>query len=491
MKISNSDTFAQWKNNLSVAKSMQEAKDSTLGQVKQGENVKPSEIEPGGYTPTNTKIYDVNSFLSQRDYTIDDALDYQFRKYGSISADDIMSGTVDQDIMRETISITETINKGDSLPEEFANKLKEIARENNEYDYGRESFYLSRIDYDGDLDKNVDYLSSGFATMKKRINEHLVGEEKDKLLEQLELNFQKEIEKIADKTSKEMGGFFEENGVVGETEKIYESILKAYEDGVNKYSTFVENNDDYILLSGKENEWLKKDDSYLASELRKIEKDEDNTSNVESDGYYSLEELKQTNIMITEIQKYSLGSKNEREITINSTEEEIGFKFAEIAIKGDLFHKNTNVSESLKEAMNLAIDTFMDNTVEILNEKLEDRRARVAEPEKSPDYNREIIDGIYNKVMGIYRQSDDAAKALSEGGAYAKQQHLNRTKDSILIRDQSSFWKNFNGIKPSESGYANQETEIETSLKSWNDFASTLTDKDELLIKHSSFSVYV
>lgn len=471
MKItSSSNSVQQWFKSLPITKISNQSQEGEV--VKFSENRK---FESYQISPTD--------FLSEREYTVTDAIKNQGAIYASISIEDIINGTVDHEKTREYNKLLSAISEGKPLPETIVNKVKNFAIENKEYNHFQTTAYFNGvntmgINENGDLSQSIDYLATGYAVSKKHIVESFIGDEKQQQLTDLETMFQSEIVKIADKLSKEMGGFFEENGVEGETKKIYKSIMEAYQNEVDRYSKYLEKNHDYAKLNNTENEWLKNDIAYMASELRKVVKSEDvKSAHTENEEYYSIGDLKQTNILINEIKKYDVDSRSDRGLSYSlSTDEEIGFKFAELAIKGKIFRKNTDVADELKNSITNAMDQFMTNALEKLNKK---------------EMNKEIINSTYDHIMSIYEKTGDASRTLKEGSSYAREAHETRTEGGDLYRDAANvFWGNFNQVSSNYNEYF-KESGIEKTINSWNDFVKQLTEDNELSISTTDFSAYV
>ncbi|WP_304508337.1 hypothetical protein [Anaerotignum sp.] len=432
---------------------------------------------------------------SQRDYTIGDALNYQYNKQFSFKLDDLINGTTENFKLRAPDS---------PVPQDFIDNLKQNGILENNYDTSRTTFYLQGLDEDtANLDHSVDYLASGYVVSKQHIEDTFTGEEKQKALNQIETNFNSAIEQIADKTAKELGGFFEENGVNGETEKIKNSIIKAYHDQIDKYSDYIETDKNYANLNGTENEWLKKDDSYMACQLRKAIKTDETSRVKESEtGYYSLNELQKTKDVISEIKTST------NDISCYDDEEKIGYNLAELSLKGEVFSEFSGVSESLKNAVRKSIKHIVNNMTDELNEQLKTERAGVAEPEKLADLNKRDIFSVYNKVMDTYKTTNDMLKALIEGAAFGKNQHMSKTNSqySNLYRygnTGSKYWNNFfqNTLQyktqiislnqsDSNNGYIDKESGIEALSKEWNSFVSKFTDDKSMMLSTNSFSGY-
>lgn len=437
---------------------------------------------------------------SKREYTMEDAIRYQYNKQFTIRLDDLINGKYEN--MKLTMPAA-------SVPQEFIDSLKQNGLKDDEFDSGRIQFYLMGLNCDtSNIQESVDYLASGYSVCADHIRESNLDEEKEQqLLSDLKAKFDSAIESIAKKASEEIGGFFEEGGVTGETQKIYDSVMKAYNDSVNNYSNYIKENKDYANLGGTEDEWLKNDDSYMACQLRRsIQEDTTIESSQNKSEYYSLEELEKTKQMISEVEDYK--NYGAREINYYDSEEEIGFKLAELSLKGEVFQKYSDVSDSLKNAVAKSIQKFVSNTVDRLNKELKEARSEVAEPSRMADIDEREVFSVYKKMMNTYKTTGDMIKALKEGARFAKEQHMNKTKTSRYSslnrygRSGSAFWNNFfqntlkyreDAVIPSLSntnGYIDKESGIETLSKNWNQFISQFTDNDDLRLNISSFLGY-
>lgn len=514
MNISKIDSkYAQWINNLPVAKNYVRQNAGALNHadaasVKTEKGNAPGDVNrilySGEVVKSNMKNYSGTPIAeceivpsSERDYTIEDALNYQYNKQFTIKLDDIINGNTENIKLREPNS---------PVPKEFIDSLKQSGGE-KAYDSTKSEFYIMGLDENASgLEHGVDYLASGYAVSKKHLEATYSGAEKENLLSKLESDFDSAVKIIAEKTAKEVGGFFDGNGVSGETQKIQDSVIKAYGDAVSKYSGYIDKVKDYAKLDGTDNVWLKNDDSYMACQLRKSLK-ADKTSEISVDGgeYYSLEELQKTKDMVSEIKSYN--SNGKREISCYESEEEIGFKMAEIALKGEVFNKYSDVSDNLKKAVSQSIQNFISTLPDRLNKQLKEERKNVAEPGRMADLDKKQISSVYHKVMSIYQTTNDMLTALKEGAAYGKNQHMNRTKDSqysYLNRygnNGSIFWNNFfkntlkyreDAITPdlSNNGYIDKESGIDTLSENWNSFVSKYTDDKNIQLSTSSFLGY-
>ncbi|WP_027400546.1 hypothetical protein [Anaerovorax odorimutans] len=515
MNISNlSNKYLQWIKSMPTAKNYAKQNAGVLNHINSANTISkrssaPVEIDKilysGEVVKSDMKNYTGTPITeceivpsSQREYTIGDALNYQYNKQFTINLEDIMSGNCENIKLRDPNS---------SVPQDFIERLQQQGIQEESYDSSRTEFYIMGLNEDtASIGHSIDYLASGYAVSKKHIEDNYVGEEKDKLLNKLESEYNMSVEIVAEKTAKEIGEFFSENGVSGETQKIHDSIVKAYNESIDKYSEYIKDGKDYANLNGTQNQWLKSDDSYMACQLRKAAKEDEVLKTSENvDKYYSLEEIEKTKAMVSEIGSYD--NNGQRAISCYDSEEEIGFKLAELSLKGEVFNKYSDVSDSLKDAVTKSIQNFVTNITDKLNEELKAERKNVAEPETMADLNKNEIFKVYNKVISTYKTIGDMVKALKEGAVFGKNQHMDKTDNlqySNLNRYGNSgsiFWNNFfqNTLKYSENalvpdfsnnGYIDKESGIETLSKNWNNFVSKFTNDNSVKLNISSFFGY-
>jgi hypothetical protein len=516
MNVTNTSVqLATWMNSLPIAKNY--AGKLTQDLVKTGNTVGENEKKEG--LPANNKMilysgevvdgdleYNDQSILSieivpssKREYTKEDALKYQYLQQFSFNINDVLAGKV------ENIKLPE-LNK--PIPQEFIDEISRNGVTENSYDSSRTGFYLSGLDENNSsFTHSVEYLASGYAVGKQHIEDHYSGEEKAQLLKDLDTQYKTGVEIIARNASKEIGDFFEESGSNGEAKKVYDSVMKAYQDSVDQFSDYIKDNKNYAKLN-QEDQWLRTDDSYMAGQLRKaIENDSTNLKEVNEGEYYSIDELDKAKSMITEIKSYDVITQSERYIGSNSSEEEIGFKLAELSLKGEIFNRFSGVSDSIKKAMTKSIEKFTSTLTDRLNEELKKNREKVAEPGKAADLVSKNVFTVYNRIMDLYKNTGDVTRALKEGAEFAKAQHMKNASDpqySNLWRygkEGSRYWNNFfeNTMKykstnfvimPNENGYMDKESGIDALTKSWNQFADSWTDDSSVKLNEGTFSAY-
>ena len=494
-----SDRYAQWRSSLALAKN---TVGNNTAQILNPANMVNAPVKlkerlySGEIVETSMQGFDPDVMMceavpsSERDYTAADAEEYQYLRQFTIKLDDLIAGNYDA---------VKLPVLGQPVSQEFIDGLRQNGI-SNQYDTARTGFYLMGLSDTAGFSHSVDYLASGYAVMKRHIEGSSSGEQQAELLGQLDAKFNSAVEEVASRAAKDLGGFFEENGVTGETDKIHDSVIKAYQDSVDAYYGYIGQNTNYAKLDGTEDQWLQQDDSYMACQLRKAGKTADAVlSRSGEEEYYSLDDLDKTMVMANEAEKYISGSDANKTVSCWNDEEQVGYKLAEITLEGDVFCQYGGVADGLKTAMSKAIESFVNSAAEKLNKRLEKERTQMAQPSKLADFDQNAIFAVYNKVMNTYKTSKSLVKALTDGAAFAKEQHMSRTRDpkiSNLVRygeTGSNFWNNFfrNTVKyRGTDSYVDRESGIETLAKNWNSFVARFTDDASVLLNLNGPSVY-
>lgn len=361
-----------------------------------------------------------------------------------------------------------------------------------------------------DLTQSIDYIASRYAVMANQINSNCVGEEKNNKLKALNDMVASTKNDIAKKFSDNIGSFFEENGVTGEKEKIYQSVLSAFDNQIADYADFMEKNTDYAHINGTKDQWLKNDSAYMACELRKAKSVDSNISATnKNDSSYTVDELSKMKDLVCEIKSYSpenLSSKNR--VNKWGTEEEIGMQLSQVALKGEVFNKYANVSENVKNIVTKSIGNFIDNAINAVQNNLDTEikikgsniPAEVLNGYGALDKN--AIYGVINKVKSTYESTEDVQEALFSGAKLAHRENTGKIQDSKFTQlyryKHSTYWNNFyessNKIddEPDILGFykPNAEPEINNIINSWNNFVKGFTVDESVQLKFNHYSIY-
>ncbi|MEG1567858.1 MAG: hypothetical protein RR347_09260, partial [Anaerovoracaceae bacterium] len=208
-------------------------------------------------------------------YSAEDAIQNQWNKENAFNIYDAMNG--------------EKVTLGNVKPsDDFIANLEKNGI-GNDIDWFKMGFDFKSLTTD-ELKINVDYMASRYAVIKEHITANFTGEEQLSQLKKLEQSVGTAKETMAREFSNRVGGFLEENGAAGEKEKIYTSIIEEFSNKANGYSDYIKNNADYAGISGTKNEWLSKDDAYMAASLRQAVNGSE-TKGKNTASLYSMEDL--------------------------------------------------------------------------------------------------------------------------------------------------------------------------------------------------------
>lgn len=387
----------------------------------------------------------------------------------------------------------------------------------NEVDFSFANMDLANFGPDS-VGQDVDYIASRYAAMQERINAEFTGEERSANLNKLDEMLNTAKEKLAQSFSDEMAGFFENTGVSGDKDNIYQSVLSAVDQKVAQYTDFIKENKAYAHI-GTGEEWLKKDSAFMASELRKA-MDSSETSPktaIDADGY-TLDEMEKLYTFAKELESYSDYASNPAKaiLTGNHTEEALGMKLAELSLKGMVFNEKADVSDKVKKIVKESIQNFISSTIEAEQAHMDKWSSlQIQATNKSAsqgaysasDLEKEIqkirkahtavdkdaIFAVIDKVTSSYQKSGDAGKALIDGAVFAKDSfsHKAQSKEYNGITrydDGERHWDSFFVKGEQVDGYQRKETGLENMENSWNEFMGKVTDDSSVFFNSSNYS---
>lgn len=349
------------------------------------------------------------------------------------------------------------------------------------------------------LKQSIDFLSSQYAVMKEHINKNFTGEELNNQLDKLNETVTTYKNSIADAFADKVGGFLEENGVVGEKEKIYQSVINEFDTKVKEYDKFIQSNTDYAGINGTKDEWLKNDTNYMASELRKAISSSSYTNTSIKEGY-SLDELQAVGDMVDEIKGYGFGVDN-RSKTVTGSEEEIGLNLAELALKTQVFNKNANVSDSLKDALLKGVNSFINNTIDEIDaeyKRKSDESVISADKKGYATLDKNAINAVIDKVMSSYEMTGNASTAMKDGAVFAVDKFNSKREDGgEIYRYQGNVFKDFYNTSTTSKNtagslnsvtYYQEKSELENLINSFNSFVDKFSFGKGNYINKSEFS---
>ena len=325
----------------------------------------------------------------------------------------------------------------------------------------------------------ADYLASRAVAAESLITRNAVGKEREEQLEKLRGAISDAVEKMAVSYSRTVGGFLEQNRVSGETEKIYDSVIRGIQNMTEAYRAALSDNKRLSALEGTPNGWLLQDDAYVASAIRG---DADVSAYAkESRAAYSMEDLSALGQFVSEL------SSVERSIDLYSVDEErLGLDFAMLSMKTDVLRNSGNVSENMSSTIRKAAEGYMDAFLKRMDERL--TRARGAR-QAAGDFkgfaplDRDAVWSVYVHTMRQYQSGGDALRAFQEGASFARNQREGKaaqTNGVYRYDNSASYWDNFFRKSADRSGaYQTSGVTFHDYAAGWNDFKNSVRSGNE------------
>ena len=292
----------------------------------------------------------------------------------------------------------------------------------------------------------------------------------------------------ADVFAENVGGFLENNGFVGEKEKIYDIIASEYNNKIRQYSEYIKKNSDYAHLKGTEYEWLSNDIAYMAQELRKAC---DTTLNPDTLGErYSLEEISLANRLVQDLSFDGL-------FDSLGNEESFGLDAGMLLLKTQLFAENNMVSKQFADKMTSAVNTRIDDVINKINNRiLRLYDDPYYDKERSPVYDKSEIYDVSRMMLKIYKEKGNYSETILESIKYA----LNRSKskediNGIVDRYKVNYyWKRFyNNSECFRQFYYSEGVDKRTSyqklIDSWNSYAYDVSKLQDCQVAINRVSV--
>ncbi len=407
---------------------------------------------------TEQAVFSGSLVSSDNGYTKHDALLKQWNKAGSFNLYDALNGG--------KVNLQNPNPSADEL-KAFEEKLQKNGI-GKEIDWSDFEFDLKGIGFDvdsptfylkpEDFNKKTDYLASRYAAMKNRIQKNFSGAEVDQQMKQLDALYQSATEELAKSYSEVVGGFLEQNGLVGEKEKIYQSVIDGVNNKAKEYEEYLSSSPDFAKLKGTKDEWLLQDDEYVASLLRG--KDVQTVSHeTTKTNHYTQNDLDILGRYVSELTQWE-------DSALGMDEERIGLDFAMLSMKTEYLRKEHGISSSLDHTLTKMLNGFMEHTLDRLDKKLSDLRDKGAALHDKSGYaalDRKAIWNVYDKTMEHYKASGDMMDAFVHGAKYAAKQSLHKMNDGAYRHmNNALYWtqffhKNQSHSKPYDAGMSTYE----------------------------------
>ena len=421
---------------------------------------------------------------SDNNYTKEDAILKQWNKQGSFNLNDVMNGG--------TVKLIDPNPSAETL-QEFAKQLQTdgIAKE---VDWSGLKFDLRGIGFDADaaaytigaddFSRKVDYLASRYAAVEDKIKNTTASDAQAEQLQKLDEIYQNALSEIADGYSSIISSFLEKNGVSGEKEKIYFSIVSGVETKIEEYRRSLSDNTTLESLKGTADQWLLDDDAYVASVLRESAKGSATVSANNASAPYTLADLDALGQYASEL---SALEKPHNTNIYNLDEARIGLDFAMLAMKTDAVRSSGRISSAMSALLQKTQDSFMQSFLNRLDSQLNTARKEnlgVGDKAGLAALDRNTVWDVYNHTMQQYRKDGDVMQALIKGAKYgtakASAQALNGT---YRYKNNASYWSNFfNSSTGSNSlnTYNKSASTFQKYLAGWLDFNDSLNSGDSV-----------
>ena len=432
-------------------------------------NGRPPVLHNGFFKLSDKKIY---SFYGGNDeITRESALLYRYRMANPVK-------------IFEKGQNYKPIDDVSDVPREFLDQLNE-----EEYSWDESRFRSAfDIEWGGDLDYILSRLAASYVTVSEHLKSHFSGTELEDHMTQLDEVVSKVMNQRADVFAEDVGSFLEKNGITGEKDKIYDTIVSEYNNKIQQYSEYIKNNSDYANLKGTEYEWLSNDVAYMAQELRKAC---DTTKNPDTSGNgYSLEEISLANRLVQDLRFDGL-------FDSLGNEESFGLDAGMLLLKTQLFAENNMVSSQLADKMTRAVNTSIDNALNKINSRiLKLYDDPYYDKERAPVYDKSEIYNVSRMMLEIYKEKGTYSETILEGIKYA----LNRSRskenaNGMIDRYKVNYyWKRFYDNSDSFRQFYYSEgfdkrTSYQKLIDSWNSYAYDISKLNDCLIKTNRVSV--
>lgn len=395
---------------------------------------------------------------SDNEYTKQDAILSQWNKQFSFNLYDVMDG--------------KTTAQGTPVPSsEELNAFKLQLREtgiSDEIDWSNLEFDFRGIGFDSEKDVSsiglndfmtkTDYLASRYAVLCERINNTYSGEVRKEQLGKLNQFYNTAVEDIARGYSDIVGDFLEKNGVCGETEKIYHSVIVGVNQKAQDYQSYINKNRDYDGLIGTDDEWLLNDDEYMAAVLSKKDA-EVSSPKGKRDAVYTLNDVNALGQYASDIASYE--KKGAYCSFFSTSEEMLGLDFAMLSMKTDYLQKNGGLTEDMNTLLQRTQNGFINGIINRIDEMFSDNRKSckaIGDKIGFSPLNREIIWDVYNCTMTEYKTTENVMQSFLKGVEYGKKIYMeNMSKEGFSeiyrYNNSQNYWNNFFSVaKEKEKG---------------------------------------
>lgn len=296
---------------------------------------------------------------------------------------------------------------------------------------------ISKLDPQGsakDTRRIMEYISSQYSVYKDRLKQQ-GGEEAEEQLLRLDEIVEKHVDRFARSFSESVGGFFEDNGMQGERERMYNSVRKGIYEMSRCYDDFIRQNSSYAEVPSGD-EWLKNCGDYMASELRK--------SYVAAGGGTPLPgECYSTGQLSRAASMALMG-----ETFVNSehgdavSEEELGMRLGAMALKGMAYL--SSFEDGLPQHREIYLRAFGNRMEAILDEsdrKIADQQKAAPKEKRYPPLDREAVAAVVGTIVDYYVATGNGKDALQAGADFGYSAFRQKQGNGIARYRESPYWE--------------------------------------------------
>ena len=423
-------------------------------------------------------------FASDNDYTKEDAIKKQWNKQGSFNLYDVMNGG--------KVNLQDP-NPSAEVLQEFEKQLQTSGIQ-KDVDWSGLMFDLKGIGFDADaaaytigaddFGRKVDYLASRYVAVEDKIKSTTTGDTQMEQLKKLDEMYQSALGEIADGYSGIIGSFLEKNGVSGEKEKIYSSIVSGVESKIAEYRKGLSNNAALESLKGTPDQWMLDDDAYVASVLRESAGGSATVQAKAADAPYTLGDLDALGQYASAL---SAMEKPNNTNIYTMDEARIGLDFSMLAMKTDALRNSGKISNTMAGLLQKTMDSFMQSFLDRLDGQLSaNRNAGTAVGDKAgfASLDRNTVWDVYNQTMQQYRDDGDVMQALIKGAEYgASKASAQSAGGAYRYQNNASYWTDFFGKRTGASrlgAYESPDSTLQKYMAGWTDFKNSLDSSDSV-----------
>ena len=225
------------------------------------------------------------------------------------------------------------------------------------------------------LEQKADFLASRYAVLKDRIQNQFTGEKQESELQKLEQIYAQAKEEMADSYADNIGGFYEGLGQSGTADEMRNSVFSVIDGKADAYLSYLGQNDIYSEITASEKQWLKQDDAYMASQLRKhVSEDSAQFQADPVQAPYSEKDL-----VYAGMYAKALSSQLQRpDWNVEKSDSALGSYLAEQykALESDI--EKSGISDKLSDILKKSFEPFAEKFMDSLDSLIDDKREQAA-----------------------------------------------------------------------------------------------------------------